>query len=795
MVTNEMLDYIRAQKNRGVSREEVTQLLTSDGGWDKSDISEAYEKIESQTEKPKEVAVRGAYVFTAKDSVSNLHSSPEMLAPAVPEPPKEDFLGLLHHPQEKQAPSPVSEISVSAPVATVQELQPGVFSNFLGNKEQSQFVVDHRATQEILGEVKGLEVIHPTGPVASAEPPPTAVAPDLSHLPDVAKPHDGATVHEQDLPEHPLEKQIETRSIAELWVKPDVSFGIPEIPSEVLPVIAQTNTAPVVPTQTTKSPILAMRTPFTQRPASIEAQIPAGIGTSTPLVSSAVGGVPSALKGKRSRQVLVVVLGGVILVLLGVAGTVLMSRVNSLDSATVFSKMYATIPLMNTATYSGVLSVDMEAGVTGPNFLNIEKGVANQISANATYTGKAHIADLDHNDIVQRTKITANVGAGGVVSDIELRLIGDVLYFNLITPPDMIGVDANLLRANWVKIDLRELGGSLALEQVIGTRGEYGRFGKKQFLNTFVDAFSAQTPLILAEELLPEMVDKTQTYHYRVRLDPNRSLAVVNSILKQIDGSPVTLSDEDKIHFADLLSKVTGEVWIDRSNFQLKKFTFQVEANHEFAGLRFKGTASTTNTFKDIGTPFLAELPTPVISLDELGARITDARADNERRARDAESISVVVRVRDALSRYYAKTNRYPRELTTLVTEGYLDKRTIVKEGASTYVGVSFPVLNQSECAQASTTTLCKSTRPPQILYATYISATRMQKQDRCVGTAVCLSYHLGIGLESPNTLELATDSDRSGDAISGSDTSGCAGEPGRYCYDVSSLPNGKGEN
>lgn len=83
-------------------------------------------------------------------------------------------------------------------------------------------------------------------------------------------------------------------------------------------------------------------------------------------------------------------------------------------------------------------------------------------------------------------------------------------------------------------------------------------------------------------------------------------------------------------------------------------------------------------------------------------------------------------------------------------------------------------------------------------VYRSYQKADTFSKSVQCKATGkVCAFYHLGVSLEDGANDILSGDSDRT-DAILGADTAGCAGEAKRACYDIvspipivtTSLPN-----
>jgi hypothetical protein len=125
--------------------------------------------------------------------------------------------------------------------------------------------------------------------------------------------------------------------------------------------------------------------------------------------------------------------------------------------------------------------------------------------------------------------------------------------------------------------------------------------------------------------------------------------------------------------------------------------------------------------------------------------------------AKDSPVLLAVPTIVTALKQFSEKEGYYPLRIDQLFTLKYVNSDAIPQEIRS------------------------------RILYAPY---ARQPKEGESFAACVakkgmCSFYHLGTTLEHMRAQELQTDVDLVSSKIQGGDTSGCAGEQSRACYDV----------
>jgi hypothetical protein len=338
----------------------------------------------------------------------------------------------------------------------------------------------------------------------------------------------------------------------------------------------------------------------------------------------------------------------------------------------------------------------------------------------------------------------------------EIRVIDRALYFHAITLPKSDQIDPDLLRTYWIKLNLAEIAQELGIGG--GKNGEpYGDFGASDIQGTFATVFLRQMPLRIAKEIGQENLDGVDVYHYALAIDPTAGQEFIRTYYKTITGNDLNMTEDEKVRLGDALNKISGEVWIGTLDGLPKKITLSGDLDDKLFGIRVKGTLGLALAPKILPAPATVDMPTPVLSLEELRVRMDEYRQTQSLRAEDEGSVEGATTVTDALDAYKTKFARYPDQLTQLVQQGLL-----------------------------STTTLSRDLA--HYTYYAYTGSGTLDRAHRCSAKAkTCAFYHLGVNLHDVTNPVLTSDVDRIGD-ISGDDALGCGRQKALACYDITPL-------
>jgi hypothetical protein len=376
-----------------------------------------------------------------------------------------------------------------------------------------------------------------------------------------------------------------------------------------------------------------------------------------------------------------------------------------------------------------------------------------------TYDGQTLLDEKGFGNGEHRITLNGGFRYGGTVwqtnLDAKILIIGSSLYFRALTPPASTGIDPDLLKAYWIKVDMGQLGKELGLVSSLYD-DEYGQFGSSRLGASIPELLTTNLPLSVAEKLPDEVINDKNAYHYSLIVDPKKGEEFVLMVAKSVLGREISFTDDDRVRFLALLEKVNGEAWVDKNTGVLLRFSMKARVDDKVRGVRVKGPLSLTidPTAVDRGTS--PELPSPVLSLEELRLKMEEYRAENMKRAEDAERIADMKSIGNALQEYFNKKGRYPTILTELIQEGILPDSVSADE-LDGYV------------------------------YYGYLSQSSFTRANRCAAKSkACPAYHIGVNLNDVNNPALDSDVDRIGDIV-GDDAVGCGKEVDFACYDTTS--------
>ena len=146
MITDELLDFLRAQLEEGVSEAELRTMLLGEGGWSNEDVTEGFRALAAKslpsTETPKKIEETPAATF-------------ETLAPEVSETPHpDDFLGIFGDPVSTPAPIENKIVSNESDVITIEPPVDDVHATIADMPPQGKTPILPKVESETLGAVQ-----------------------------------------------------------------------------------------------------------------------------------------------------------------------------------------------------------------------------------------------------------------------------------------------------------------------------------------------------------------------------------------------------------------------------------------------------------------------------------------------------------------------------------------------------------------------------------------------------------------------------------------------------------------
>lgn len=353
-------------------------------------------------------------------------------------------------------------------------------------------------------------------------------------------------------------------------------------------------------------------------------------------------------------------------------------------------------------------------------------------------------------------------GAGEyLLPDDQMFFVRFVKYPDLMPLLNMKAVKLALLN-QWIGFEVASLQESVGMSEMKNTT-------KDHFLDEWRKKLYRSGAI--AFEILPEeQVDGVASYHYQIKIDPEKFIEWIESAMKntapQNSSMEFGLSESDRRELRKVFESMKTELWIGKKDYLLRKAIVAFGKTDEQ-----NGNANSVSV--DIVLTLDPSAPEPQISRPESfftseqaleritqqfelsgpgesnGIIVSRLRAAQEDYS-DTKKVSDVRIVQLALELYYDANRGYPKALDELVPT-YLPNMPKALEGSSgTY------------------------------LYYTPLDGTGKEcRSSRCAG------YHIGVSLARGNSTILASDADRTSTNVSGKDESGCGGESGAHCYDL----------
>jgi hypothetical protein len=844
MVNDEMLDFIRGEREYGVSEEEIERELIQEGGWDSSDVREAFLTLGVSKSVPQEkpaphstlvpLAVKhekaepkfpdadiAPFRALPNESTSAILNTPR----SAPEEQHEDFLGIF----SETTSAPIEQTS---PQGHVQKLQPLDIRQVTtppmsqSPSVHSSVTIPAEATAESSSHVNGGSGLTPPsfapkdGKVLIARPERTFAPPDVSKmnfaltgvLGGEQKKTPVLTEQSTDVPvalspKAETRTTIDIRSLKSSPVTPTpTSVKTPEEKPTVMNLLSfvskkasgeplrttPMNTKDVatdsigvsstetVPPPETKSQIAGIllgglikekinEESSTQREVSAITQ-PVRESETTkmeqairPQISAPkIFSTPPAelFEKKQKAKKLIILIGGTLISLLTVGGVLAYFfgglRVNT---ERLFAESITKFAALGSFSYQANITTDLVLIATDPNG-EVNTGT---VKFSATSEGSLLNTGGGFGDGDHHARFAGGLQSGdfnwSTDVTLDLRLIGSALYAHILSLPPNAQLDQKTAGEYWLRLSLAELARELSLVGLEAKAEGYGALGGTQSGGTLIQNIMKELPFSIGEKLDGEMVGGVSTDHYRLVPNTDGMIAVFQAQYQNYKEKKYLMTEEEAVRLSGALSRMTGEIWIDRSTGLPRQIALRVELNDVLREIRVQGVIETEFIFSNLNAPVKVEVPVPALSLEEFKVHLDDGKKRFESRARDEVKIEYMKMFTAALGAHRLATGKYPVLLSELVSGGQISTSTIPE------------------------------TDLKEFLYASYVSETMRTKNGRCATQSKnCDHYHIGIDLETLDHEELNTDADQV-DGIEGLDTAGCSLEKERACYDLVSAP------
>ncbi len=338
----------------------------------------------------------------------------------------------------------------------------------------------------------------------------------------------------------------------------------------------------------------------------------------------------------------------------------------------------------------------------------------------------------------------------------DFRMIGDMLYFHVLSYPPQSDLDPEVFKTYWIKIDLPEIVKELALSGGALPQDHYGTLaGGGDKANGFMAIFTKYMPWKGGSKIGTEKVAGVDTVHIKLVVDKDALFQLVTNLYQKYTGKVLTLDADATIRMKDALAKTSVEVWVNPVTSTLAKIAVTGNYDDDIAGIHATGPISISFEFSRFNALVTTTPPQPLVTLDDLKMRMDDHKRQSALRAQDAAKVNALGEIESVLKDYHTANGKYPALLSDLRRSGVISSSTIPD------------VLYK------------------QVVYAAYVNAGDYAKANKCTPKSKsCTLYHIGINLDDPTDPALGSDNDIVSD-VRGADTGGCAGEHNTSCYDV----------
>lgn len=253
-------------------------------------------------------------------------------------------------------------------------------------------------------------------------------------------------------------------------------------------------------------------------------------------------------------------------------------------------------------------------------------------------------------------EIELDVSSSIFTVGMKMRVVGDVLYFNLDQVPP-IAEEVNQYLNTWIKVDPQAISKQYGLGiNFEGIQPNLTEGQKQQIKDLTVQAHLYNSVTKLGNDT----IDGVTTYHYSIVIDKaglKNYLEQVEKINKAAGGTgDTTLQEIDSIQFKDV------EVWVGKSDRMVRRISMQISQASSNDSIP-TGSVRFLMNFSNFNNPTRIETPATYKNLEDV---IKEVMAESDAKTRDARRLTSVHQVQTALELYFNDNNRYPRALTNL---------------------------------------------------------------------------------------------------------------------------------
>jgi hypothetical protein len=327
----------------------------------------------------------------------------------------------------------------------------------------------------------------------------------------------------------------------------------------------------------------------------------------------------------------------------------------------------------------------------------------------------------------------------------DARIIGEDLYLYATSTPVFGKIDPSILVKYWIVVPIRDI-----LREISGKDVAQVIEANDGIISVLVRERPLSVSGAVVEGMLP---DDTPVSIVPLAVNSQHGIEFLREIFSWYVGSALELSDEERIRLEQAIAKITGEAYIDRDG-NLRRIVFSYAASDVWIKTPISGKVSLSFEFSSYNAPVEVIRPTQTLTIGELEAEMKRYQAYTNMRARDAARLETLFLTQAALERFRIAKDRYPAALSEIFGD------------------------------PAFTPPNASSTIVSELLYHGYLSPETFTKSNRCTfKEKSCPAYHLAVELENPSEPALATAEGRTGEILGGPSI-GCAGTPGRACFD-----------
>jgi hypothetical protein len=213
----------------------------------------------------------------------------------------------------------------------------------------------------------------------------------------------------------------------------------------------------------------------------------------------------------------------------------------------------------------------------------------------------------DDKNMKATAKIKASVDSSGqqIFLEGETRALGDVYYFMLANISELPVEGFQDYIGKWYKFD------SSALKKQLGITEQDAQLSDedKQKLKQLQAAFSKYRIFEITDKLAGEKIDGEATRHYAYIVNKAELVKFIGEASKIFSQEDVGEEEEAYADFGD----ISGEMWIGKGTYYLRKFTVDVNYTGEY-----KGTTKMTASLTNFNQPMQIEAPADAVPFDQM---------------------------------------------------------------------------------------------------------------------------------------------------------------------------------